>query len=107
MLIGFAGTLGVALSAQAGAPSTPTYESVVVRYADLNLETTDGARTLYARISAAAERACGSEPSHQELKMRSIYRACYEDAMNKAVMEVGSRQLHALHASGKRSRNVG
>lgn len=96
------GTFGLAVAAHAGdahGPSGAKYDDVVVRYGDLNLATEEGARTLYARLSTAAERACGHEPKSRAPRERARYRACFDAAMTRAVDEVGSRQLHALHAA--------
>ena len=79
---------------------------VVVQYADLDLNSAAGNKVLYARLSAAAERACGNEPSARELKRQVQYRACYDKALNRAVDKIGSRELQALHTS-KATGNVG
>ena len=100
-LVAFAGTFGVALAAQAGEPRADRYADVVVSYADLNLATAAGARTLYARLSNAAERACGSFPTSPALEQRLQYKACYERTLNKAVEKVESQQVRALHAAHK------
>lgn len=92
-------TLGLATAAQAGeaihAPGH--YVSVVVDYSDLDLGSAAGNRTLYARLSSAADRACGSSPPMQELWRRAAYYECYDTAMSRAVDAVGSRELQALH----------
>lgn len=101
-------TAGIASTAQAdgAARSSTRYGDVVVQYADLDLSSAAGNKVLYARLSAAAERACGNEPSARELKRQEQYRACYENALNRAVDKIGSRELHALHTS-RTTRNVG
>lgn len=93
------GTFGLAFAAHAGGAPGAKYDDVVVRYGDLNLNTEEGARTLYARLSAAAERSCGFEPWSRTLRERTQYQACFDAAMTRAVDKVGSRQLHALHAA--------
>jgi UrcA family protein len=103
-------TLLCALSAQAGtqpANSPAATRSVVVRYADLNLGAAEGARTLYARLSAAADAACGGEQYTVDLRSRLAYRACYDQALDKAVRKIDSQQLQALHAARTSSRSVG
>ena len=62
--------------------------------------------TRNARLSAAAERACGREPDSRDLRRRMQYRSCYDDALNRAVDKIGSRELQALHTTGAR-RDVG
>jgi len=93
-----AATVLFALSAQAGAATPTAYDSVVVRYDDLNLATTAGTQALYARISSAADRACGGQPAIRELRMQQQYRACYDRAVEKAVKKIDSARLQALHA---------
>jgi UrcA family protein len=71
---------------------------VVVDYADLDLGSVAGNKALYARLSHAAERACGPEPERQDLRARSDYRQCREAALAKAVDRIDSPELQALHA---------
>lgn len=107
-MIALAATAGIATTAQAGdaAGAIPRYDSVVVQYSDLDLNGVAGNKVLYARLSAAAERACGREPDSRDLQRRMQYRSCYDDALNRAVDKIGSRELQALHTTGAR-RDVG
>jgi len=105
-----AAALLVTLPAQAGTDRTDTPvndTAVVVRYADLNLSTAAGTQALYARISAAASRACGGQPDFRDLHQQQQYRACYDKAMEKAVHEIDSVRLQALYAEHKTPRSVG
>ena len=97
-----AATAGVTTTAQAGdaARANPRYDSVIVKYSDLDLSSAAGARALFARLSAAAESACGNAPGTRDLQRQAQFRACYESALQRAVDKVGSRELQALHASG-------
>ena len=101
-MIACAATAGIASTAQAGdaGDASARYDSVVVRYSDLDLDSAAGNKALFARLSAAAERACGNAPSARDLQRQAQFRACYERALNRAVDKVGSRELQALHASG-------
>jgi UrcA family protein len=100
--------VGLALMATLGVGSTAAADEatrhgmvrtqVVVDYADLDPNSVAGNKALYARLSHAAERACGPEPQRQDLRARSNYRQCQEDALEKAVDRIGSPQLQALHA---------
>lgn len=105
-LLATAATLGLAAAAQAGeAGRAPGHHvSVVVDYSDLDLASSAGNRTLYARLSAAAARACGSTPPMQDLRQRAAYYECYESTMSSAVDAVGSRELQALHVQATRDR---
>ncbi len=106
-MLGIAGALCVSLAAQAGETPAPAQKSVVVRYADLNLDTAAGTKALYGRISMAAKRACGSQPYYQDLGGKERFRSCFDDTMNDAVQQVGIPQLQALHNARVSARNVG
>jgi UrcA family protein len=101
-MIALAATAGIATTAQAGdaAKASPRYDSIVVKYSDLDLNSIAGNKVLYARLSAAAERACGKDPHSRDLQRRMQYRACYDSALDRAVDKIGSRELQALHATG-------
>jgi UrcA family protein len=72
--------------------------SIVVRFADLNVDNPQGARKLYARIQTAADKVCGGPassfwyPGQQE-----AYRACYKSSIDTAVAKVNRPMLTALH----------
>ena len=93
MLVGclLAGSLGVAQAA------TPAGEvpKVVVSYSDLDLSTTEGARTLYKRISIAAQEVCPFQDA-VELSRMAKNHACREAAIERAVSSVNSAQLAAV-----------
>jgi UrcA family protein len=101
-MIALAATVAIGPAAQAAdaAMAGPAYRSVVVKYSDLDLDSTAGNKVLYARLSAAAERACGKEQNSRDLKRRAQYRACYDSALDRAVDKIGSRELQALHGTG-------
>jgi UrcA family protein len=105
--LALAGTIGLALPAHAGAPAGATHTAVVVRYGDLNLAAPDGAKTLYARLEAAADKACGGEPGAQQLSQQAAYRACYDRAMQKAVDKIGRAQVQAVHSARVAGSRVG
>jgi len=107
-MIAVLATAGFASTAQAGdaADSGARYSDVVVRFADLDLNSANGNKVLYARLSGAAERACGSEASSRDLKRKAQYRACFDQKLNGAVDTIGTRELQALHTS-KATRKVG
>jgi UrcA family protein len=101
-MIALAATAGIASTAQAGDARTSSarYDSVVVKYSDLDLDSAAGTRALFARLSAAAERACGNAPDARALQRKAQFRACYESALSRAVDKVGSRELQALRTTG-------
>src|SRR5512139_2727663 len=95
-MIAMAATTGAASTAFADSPDAPRYDSVVVTYSDLNLDTAAGNQKLYARLSNAASRACGGEPAARELERRAQYRSCVENTLNRAVDKVTPRDQRAL-----------
>ena len=90
MLLGcvLAGSLGVAQAA-APADDVPT---VVVSYSDLDLSTTDGANTLYKRISDAAHKVCPFEDSVHPLEV-ALNNSCRSAAIARAVGKVNNAKL--------------
>jgi UrcA family protein len=95
-MIAMAATTGIATTAYAGNADAPRYDSVVVTYSDLNLDTIAGNQKLYARLSNAASRACGGEPATRDLQRRAQYRSCVEDTLNRAVDKISSSDQSAL-----------
>jgi UrcA family protein len=97
-MFAMAATAGFATTASAGEDADAArHDDVVVNYSDLNLDSAAGNQKLYARLTSAAERACGSASATRDLELRAQYRACVESALNRAVDKVGSRDLRALH----------
>lgn len=92
MLVGslFAGSFAVApvVSAQE-APS------IVVKYSDLDLSTSDGVSTLYKRITAAASAVCPYQ-GERELGLKSIGQACRDAAVEHAVRSIHNAELAAI-----------
>jgi UrcA family protein len=71
---------------------------VVVRYGDLNLSTTTGAETLYARIQRAAAQVCRPSDSLQ-LTLHTGYLRCQNELVARTVASVRSPQLAAVYES--------
>ena len=103
-VIAMAGTFGLSMSAQAGDVAASRYPDVVVNYGDLNIDSPQGAKVLYARLSHAAERACGGEPTPRDLTASMRYSACFDRAMDRAVQKIDKPQLQALHDSRSESK---
>jgi UrcA family protein len=87
-----AGSVGAAQAA-----STDAVPTIVVRYGDLDLSTTEGARVLYQRISVAAHQVCPYENSRSLLQVGKN-RACREAAIEHAVEAVNNPQLVAMRS---------
>ena len=69
--------------------------SIVVKYSDLDLSTSDGARTLYKRISAAASVVCPYTDA-RELNLKAIGQSCREAAIEQAVRSIHNTELAAI-----------
>ncbi|MDB6012952.1 MAG: hypothetical protein JWL65_5202 [Gammaproteobacteria bacterium] len=93
--------VGCLLAGSVGAAQAATSEdampTVVVRYGDLDLSTTDGARVLYQRISVAAHQVCPFEYS-KAVSQIGKNRACREAAIERAVNAVNNPQLVAMRS---------
>lgn len=103
-MIAMAATTGVASTAYADSAEAPRYDSVVVTYSDLNLDTAAGNQKLYARLSNAASRACGGTPTIRDLERKAQYRACVEDTLNRAVDKISSGDERALRETARKHR---
>lgn len=88
-----AGTVGAAQAAT----SEDAVPTIVVRYGDLDLSTTEGARVLYQRISVAAHQVCPFENS-RVVSQIGKNRACREAAIQRAVNTVNNPQLVAMRS---------
>jgi UrcA family protein len=81
-----------ALSTSAAAEDVPTK---TVRFNDLDISKSDGAKVLYSRIRAAARDVCelstGADPI-----MRAAVKGCIEKAVDKAVKDVNAPMLTYL-----------
>jgi UrcA family protein len=99
---------GIAALCVAGLPAAhagpqDNYEkgaSTIVKYRDLNLQTPEGAEALYRRIQSAANKVCG-RAMDMHILSTAIRRDCVERAVAKAVSDVNSGQLTALHVTRK------
>jgi UrcA family protein len=81
--------------AAAGEPDT---RSVVVRFSDLNLHSSEGVAGLHKRIRNAAQSVC-SDLDNRTLALRATYEKCVDEAVTNAVAEVGSSKLAVLASS--------
>ena len=90
--------VALAGSAFAQEPQGVSARTVIVRFGDLDLSTTAGARTLYQRIRGAARNVCGREEEYERgLDARRHWNSCFQSAVNVAVGKVHSPLLQAVH----------
>jgi UrcA family protein len=88
-------TVGTSVAAT---PTDGDVPRVAVHYGDLNLATDEGAARLHGRIRAAAQRVCPDADS-RNLYAFSKARECQAQAIRRAVSDVKSERLSAIHAS--------
>ena len=90
LISGFAAVCGAADSADA--------PQAIVKYADLDLSTSQGAAVLYNRIRIAAEGVCASLDGG-DLNSKSHLKTCVQRAIESAVGTVNRPALSALYAA--------
>ena len=68
-------------------------DSITVSYADLNLNRSEGLKTLHSRIENAARRVCHMNEGTLTLKASVERSQCFEETMEKAINEIGIKNL--------------
>ncbi len=103
-VIGFAA--GFALNASAEnyevTQVTSTQEGLqqaAISYADLDLSSAKGQETMYFRISAAAEKVCGSSNPREAggITQATENKVCYERAMSEAMSQLNASQVATIN----------
>lgn len=88
---------GVALAVPAMAdPIDGEPLTKVVSYADLNINSEAGVRTLYGRLSMAATEVCAPLKGGRE---KANWRACFDQAIARSVAKIDRPVLTAYHLS--------
>ncbi len=100
--LSIATALGLAASVHAQTFDAPI--SVLVRFADLDINHAPGSKIMLGRVEAAATRACGGEPDIRDLGRRAVYLTCRASTIDRALKELGSGVVTA--AANKRSGNA-
>jgi UrcA family protein len=90
-LVAGALALGLPTVAQSAEPAV-----VKVKYSQSAIKHEAGARALYAKLQAAAQRACG-EADGRDLRMVRAVSDCQEQAVASAVATIASPMLAAVH----------
>ena len=82
----------IALTALSTTPASaePGHRTVSERisYADLDLSSADGVKTLKTRLNAALDRVCGRSFDSVSVAMRRLAKACRTNAMDQAMASV-------------------
>jgi len=82
------------LSQAAGEESRPTY---AVHFEELNLNSAAGTESLYRRIRRGAETVC-RDLDGREISKQALHERCEEEAIARAVAEVGHPRLTAYYS---------
>jgi UrcA family protein len=80
--------------AQAADPQQPLTKTVI--YGDLNIDSEQGAKMLYARLRGAAKDVCFPFEG-RDLIQKSLWRSCFDNAVAAAVLRVNKPNVTALH----------
>jgi UrcA family protein len=97
-----AAVAGAVLASAAGVAvgDTPAVEAapaLTVKYKNSDLTSRDGSLALYKRITSAASEVC-AVTNHQDIGGFTRYQACKRAAIQRAVNELHSPQLAAVHS---------
>ena len=83
-----------AIGAQAAESSQSLTKNVA--YGDLNLDSDQGTKVLYARLRNAARYVC-SPLEGRDLSQKNLWRACFDNALASAVVQINKTSVTALH----------
>lgn len=100
--------LAAAATGVASAEPASSYRTVSERvsYADLDLSSKAGVRTLKTRLHAALDRVCGNHFESASLSIRRATKACRAQAMDRAMASINARVLTAEYVSVEAARIV-
>ena len=101
------GTLALicAVPYAATAQDSPQPLSKNVAYADLNIDTSEGARVLYGRLRTAANYVCKTSANFSE--PGAGWKACYDATLAKAVAQINKATLTKLYEQSTGKEKVG
>lgn len=87
---------GVAMGGRVQAAEPAQSYTSIVSYGDLNLDSEQGAKVLYARIRSAAGTVCSSLEG-RNLTEKMLWQGCFDKAVGSAVGQVNKARVTALH----------
>lgn len=96
-LIAAASASAIALSAPAAADAQTQARSGTVKYADLDLSSAAGARSMIQRIQSKARGLCSPEPATNHWAEYKDYRRCLTDAESGAVHRLNAPVVTAFY----------
>jgi UrcA family protein len=74
----------------------PQYDRAVVAFGDLNLDSEQGVKALYARLRSGAEDVCFSFDG-RDLAFKKLWQSCFDGAIASAVAQINRTGLTTLH----------
>lgn len=92
---------GMLLSAAVAAEPTDEFAvpELEITYGDLDLTSAEGVQALHRRLKAAAERVCPRTDGRVSVEQKAAARDCRKQALDRAVRDIGSPELAALHTA--------
>ncbi|MBV8682558.1 MAG: UrcA family protein [Caulobacteraceae bacterium] len=75
--------------------SRPQVRDKVVSYADLDLNSPTGQKTMLTRLKTASRYVCGHKPAASVAK--KTFNDCYDEAMTNALSTLGNSQVTAMY----------
>jgi UrcA family protein len=94
---GFLILSSAAMGDTAQAVEARQYDRTVVAFGDLNLDSQQGTKALYARLRNGAEDVCSSFEG-RDLFFKRLWQACFDQAVAAAVAQVNRPSLTTLHS---------
>ena len=89
------GAAGLSQTAFAADNDVPT---VTVQYSDLNLSSTQGARSMLQRIRHAANSVCGPQTGHAIDKSARLHDQCVSQAVSRAISKLNAPMVTAIYS---------
>lgn len=96
LILALASSSTMVAASAAHAQSAMETTTVTVRYGDLDVDHSDGAKVLLQRIRIASVRVCGGEPDVRDPRQRESFEECRDQAVRSAVSQVNSPVLTAM-----------
>jgi UrcA family protein len=87
--------LGVAMGGNVQAAEAK-YDTAIVAYGDLNLDSEQGAKALYGRLRNSAEDVCSSLEG-RDLAFKKLWQSCFDSAVASAVAQINRPGLTTVH----------
>ena len=85
-----------AMAASAQAAEARQMDKAIVAYGDLNLDSQQGTKALYARLRNSAEDVCSSIDG-RNLFLKRLWQTCFDQAVAAAVVQINRPGLTTLH----------